>query len=120
MHFLLYTCVLQRVSIKQIKLHPWFLKNLPRELTETHQAIYYRRENSTFSLQSVEEIMKIVEEAKKPSPVARSVGAFGWGAEEDGDEKEEAPNKGEDKGEWEKGEEDEYEKTVKEVQAWKI
>ncbi|KAM7251350.1 hypothetical protein ACFE04_023233 [Oxalis oulophora] len=61
-----------RISIKEIKIHPWFLKNLPRELTEAAQAIYYRKENPTFSLQSVAEITKIVEEAKIPPPVSRS------------------------------------------------
>lgn len=66
--------------------------------------------------------MKIVEDAKKPPSVSRSVGPFGWGAEEDGDEKEEASHEeeGEEEEEEEEEEEDEYEKTVKEVQAWKI
>lgn len=80
---------------------------MPRELTEPAQAIYYRKENPTFSLQSVEEITKIVEEAKVPPSVSRSIGGFGWGGEEDGDEKEE---------ETDADEEDEYEKTVKEAQ----
>ncbi|KAL9275452.1 Serine/threonine-protein kinase SAPK7-like protein [Drosera capensis] len=102
----------RRITIKEIKSHPWFLKNLPRELTEPAQAIYYRKENPAFSLQSVDEIMKIVEEAKKP-PRTHSIGRrFGWGGEEDGDEKEE----GEADAEGEE-DEDEYEKTVKEVQA---
>ncbi|KAK4740978.1 hypothetical protein SAY87_024566 [Trapa incisa] len=34
----------KRISIKEIKSHPWFLKNLPRELTEAAQAVYYRKE----------------------------------------------------------------------------
>ncbi|OMP01608.1 hypothetical protein COLO4_11768 [Corchorus olitorius] len=99
----------RRISIKDIKSHPWFLKNLPRELTEAAQAVYYRKENPTFSLQTVEEIMKIVEEAKAAPPVSRSIGGFGWGGEEDGDLKEEDVE--------EEEEEDEYEKTVKEVHA---
>ena len=57
------------------------MKNLPRELTEPAQAIYYRKENPTFSLQSVEEITKIVEKAKVPPPVSRSIGGFGWGGD---------------------------------------
>ncbi|XP_034214496.1 serine/threonine-protein kinase SRK2A isoform X2 [Prunus dulcis] len=97
----------RRITIKEIKNHPWFLKNLPRELTEAAQTIYYRKENPTFSLQSTDDIMKIVEEAKIPPPVSRSIGSFGWG-EEDGDTKEEV--EGEE-------EEDEYEKTVKEIHA---
>ncbi|TXG53760.1 hypothetical protein EZV62_019016 [Acer yangbiense] len=103
--------VSQRITIKDIKTHPWFLKNLPRELTEPAQAIYYKKENPTFSLQSVEEIMKIVEDAKVPPPVSRSIGGFGWGGEEDGDEKEEEEEEDAEE------EEDEYEKRVKEAQA---
>ncbi|MBA0631554.1 hypothetical protein Godav_000418 [Gossypium davidsonii] len=98
----------RRISIKDIKSHPWFLKNLPRELTEAAQAAYYRKENPTFSLQSVDEIMKIVEEAKVAPPVLRSIGGFGWGGEEDGDAREEDTEQEEEE------EEDEYEKTVKE------
>jgi serine/threonine-protein kinase SRK2 len=97
----------QRITIKEIKNHPWFLKNLPRELTEAAQTVYYRKENPTFSLQSVEDIMKIVEEAKNPPPVSRSVGGFGWGGEEDDDAKDDDVE-GEE-------EEDEYEKRVKEA-----
>ncbi|KAE9595114.1 hypothetical protein Lal_00041410 [Lupinus albus] len=100
----------RRVTIKEIKSHPWFLKNLPRELTEMAQAVYYRKENPTFSLQSIEDIMNIVEEAKTPPPVSQSIGGFGWGGEEEeeDDETKEAA---------EAGEEDEYEKRVKEAQA---
>ncbi|XP_042476426.1 serine/threonine-protein kinase SRK2A-like isoform X2 [Macadamia integrifolia] len=103
----------KRITIKEIKSHPWFLKNLPRELTETAQAIYYQRENPnnpSYSLQTVEEIMKIVGEARTPPPVSRSVGGFGWGGEED-----EEDGKLEDDSEEE--EEDEYDKRVKEVHA---
>ncbi|KAH1072307.1 hypothetical protein J1N35_024635 [Gossypium stocksii] len=103
----------RRISIKDIKSHPWFLKNLPRELTEAAQAAYYRKENPTFSLQSVDEIMKIVEEAKVAPRVSRSIGGFGWGGEEDGDAKEEDAEEEVE----EEDEEDEYEKTVKEVHA---
>ncbi|KAL4654793.1 hypothetical protein ACB092_01G405500 [Castanea dentata] len=100
----------RRITIKEIKSHPWFLKNLPRELTEPAQAMYYKKENPSFSLQSVQDITKIVEEARIPPPASRSVGGFGWGGEEDGDAKEEdtAPE--------EEEEEDEYEKKVKEAQ----
>ncbi|CAL5438898.1 unnamed protein product [Camellia sinensis] len=98
----------ERISIKEIKSHPWFLKNLPRELTEAAQAMYYRKENPSFSVQSVEDIMKIVEEAKSPPPISRSIGGFGWGGEEDEIKEEE---------EVEAEEEDEYEKAVKQAHA---
>ncbi|XP_043709920.1 serine/threonine-protein kinase SRK2A-like isoform X2 [Telopea speciosissima] len=100
----------KRITIKEIKSHPWFLKNLPRELTETAQAIYYQRDNPSYSLQTVEEIMKIVGEARSPPPVSRSVGGFGWGGEEDEDGKVE-------EGDVEEDGEDEYDKRVKEVHA---
>ncbi|KAJ9158922.1 hypothetical protein P3X46_024465 [Hevea brasiliensis] len=101
----------RRITIKEIKSHPWFLTNLPRELTEAAQAMYYRRGNNTFSLQNDEEIMKIVEEAKVPPSVSRSIGGFGWGGEEDGDGKEDDTEAEEEE------EEDEYDKRVKEAQA---
>ncbi|XP_019171847.1 PREDICTED: serine/threonine-protein kinase SRK2A [Ipomoea nil] len=97
----------RRITIKDIKTQPWFMKNLPRELTEVAQAAYYRRENPTSSLQSVEDIMKIVKEAKTPPPASRSIGGFGWGGEED-EEKEE-------KEEDVEAEEDEYDRQVKQA-----
>ncbi|KAI4318798.1 hypothetical protein MLD38_032465 [Melastoma candidum] len=104
----------RRITIKEIKSHPWFLKNLPRELTEMAQAVYYKKGNSSVCLQSDEEIMKILEEAKIPPVATESVGGFGWGGEEDQEEDQEA--KGDEAGR-EAAEEDEYEKTVKEAQA---
>ncbi|WZZ80034.1 hypothetical protein YC2023_100606 [Brassica napus] len=98
---------LKRINIAEIKKHPWFVKNLPRELTETAQAAYFRKENPTFSLQTAEEIMKILDDAKTPPHVSRSIGGFGWGDEE-GKEDEEV-----DEEEVVEDEEDEYDKTVK-------
>ncbi|PWA80599.1 Protein kinase, catalytic domain-containing protein [Artemisia annua] len=49
---------------------------------ESTQTNYYQRDNPTFSLQSVDEITKIVTEARNPPPSSRSVGYFGisvWG-----------------------------------------
>ncbi|GJT75351.1 serine/threonine-protein kinase SRK2A-like protein [Tanacetum coccineum] len=103
----------RRINLKDIKSHPWFLKNLPRELTEAAQAVYYRNENPTFSPQSVEDIMKIVEEARSPPAASRSIGGFGWGQEEDDDDdKEEGENEAEGEAE---DDEDEYDKRVKEA-----
>ncbi|CAA2984485.1 serine threonine- kinase SRK2A [Olea europaea subsp. europaea] len=105
----------RRTSIKDIKTHPWFLKNLPRELNDAAQAAYYRRENPTYSLQSAEDVLKIVEEAKTPAPVSRSVGGFGWGGIEDEDKEDEEEELEEE--EEEEEEEDEYDKQVKAVHA---
>ncbi|KAM7478855.1 hypothetical protein LguiA_027068 [Lonicera macranthoides] len=99
----------RRVTIKEIKNHPWFLKNLPRELTEAAQVVYYRKENPTFSLQSEEDIMNIVKEAKTPPPVSRSISGFGWREEDEDEEKEEQEVVVEVE------DEDEYDKRVKEV-----
>lgn len=101
---------MQRITLKEIKNHPWFLKNLPRELTESAQAVYYQRENPSFSLQSVEEIMKIVGEARNPPPSSRTVKNFGWGAEEGEEDIDDELEEDDD-------EEDEYDKRVKEVHA---
>lgn len=109
--------MLQRINIKEIKSHPWFLKNLPRELTEARQAMYYQRDNpSLSSLQSIDEIMKIVSEARKPPQVSRPVAGFRWGGEEDEGKEEEVEEAVEDE-EVEEEEEDYYEMQVKQVHA---
>ncbi|KAK9162004.1 hypothetical protein Syun_002906 [Stephania yunnanensis] len=104
---------MERISLKDIKNHPWFLKNLPRELTESAQALYYRKDNPSFSVQTVEEIMKIVAEARNP-PSARSKGTFGWGGEDDDDDEDDEK---EEEDVEEDYEDDEYDKTVKAVHA---
>eukprot|EP00262_Sarcandra_glabra_P022179 TRINITY_DN9712_c0_g4_i1.p1 TRINITY_DN9712_c0_g4~~TRINITY_DN9712_c0_g4_i1.p1 ORF type:complete len:356 (-),score=46.55 TRINITY_DN9712_c0_g4_i1:403-1470(-) len=102
----------KRITLKEIKSHAWFLKNLPRELTEAAQVIYYnKRENPTYSVQSIEDIMKIVGEARSPPPSSKSVSSFGWGGEEDEDELEKDDEEEDD------DDEDEYDKRVKEVHA---
>lgn len=49
-------CFLAMNYTKRNKSHPWFVKNLPRELTEVAQNAYYQKETPTFSPQSVEEM----------------------------------------------------------------
>ncbi|WOL03548.1 serine/threonine-protein kinase SAPK7 [Canna indica] len=100
----------KRITIREIKSHPWFLKNLPRELTEKAQAMYYRMASinaPTYSLQSVEDVMRIVKEARIPPKP--SVSGDGSTDDESGDE--------EGKEDVEREEEDEYDKRVKEVHA---
>uniref|UniRef100_A0A0A9FAL7 Uncharacterized protein n=1 Tax=Arundo donax TaxID=35708 RepID=A0A0A9FAL7_ARUDO len=106
-----FTNVLQRITMKEIKNHPWFLKNLPRELTETAQEMYYRRDNRvpSYSDQNSEEIMKIVQEGRTMPKSSRS--GYGWSNEcSDEEEEEHRPEENEE-------EEDEYDKRVKEVHA---
>ncbi|CAK7328557.1 unnamed protein product [Dovyalis caffra] len=102
----------RRISLTEIKSHPWFLKNLPKELNESSQAIYYQRDNPSFSLQTVDEIMKLVAEARQPPPSSRSVKGFGWEVDEDEDEEDIDAEVVEDD-----DDEDEYDKRVKEVHA---
>ncbi|OAY33350.1 serine/threonine-protein kinase SRK2A [Manihot esculenta] len=105
----------RRITIKEIKSHPWFLKSLPKELTESSQAIYYQRDNpSYYSVQSEEEIMKIVSEAKTRTPTSAPVKGFGWGGAEDEENEEIDEEVDEDEDE---DDEDEYDKRVKEAQA---
>lgn len=111
---------IKRITISELKKHPWFLKNLPRELTETAQSVYYKRDNSapTYSLQSVDDIMKIVKEARNPPPSTTPVP--GWAEEDEEDEakyEKSEEEKAAEEEEEEEEEEDEYDKHVKEVQA---
>ncbi|RDY03538.1 Serine/threonine-protein kinase SAPK7, partial [Mucuna pruriens] len=53
-----------RITMKEIKSHPWFLKDLPKELQEGAQDVYYSEENTKSLLQSIDEIMNIINEAK--------------------------------------------------------
>ncbi|XP_039126230.1 serine/threonine-protein kinase SAPK2 [Dioscorea cayenensis subsp. rotundata] len=61
----------QRITIQDIKNHPWFVKNLPIELTDEYQANVRSIDANTPS-QSMEEIMSILQEARKPGDVQRS------------------------------------------------
>lgn len=92
---------------------------MPRELTETAQAAYYRRDNAapTFSLQSIEAISKIIEEAKTIPKASRSVSGYGWAEESDEEEGEENREEGGGGEDDDDDDEDEYDKTVKEVHA---
>ncbi|XP_038904211.1 serine/threonine-protein kinase SRK2H-like isoform X2 [Benincasa hispida] len=101
----------RRISIEEIKRHPWFLAKLPWELTKRVQLIFLMRENQTFSHQSVEEIMKIVGEARKQLPQSlTTIMGYRSKTEED-DEKEEEDEEDEDEEEEveEEKEDEEYE-----------
>ncbi|KAK4410279.1 Serine/threonine-protein kinase SAPK7 [Sesamum angolense] len=64
------------------------------------------------TISSIDEIMKIVSEARNPPPSSRPVPGFGWGGEE-----EEEENKEDEEAVEEEEEEDEYEKQVKQAHA---
>lgn len=101
---------IQRIRIQEIKSHPWFLKKLPTELKDAAQAVYYRRENPTYSLQSVEQIMRIVDEAKIAPSAWRSFRGFGWGGKEEETDEDDI-----DEDDIDEEDEDEYEKLVNSV-----
>ncbi|TKW23701.1 hypothetical protein SEVIR_3G004100v4 [Setaria viridis] len=122
----------KRITMSEIKSHPWFLKNLPRELKEEAQAAYYSRRGggdasagaggsatsnnapaATFSAQSVEDIMRIVQEAQTVPRPARPVAGYGWGAASD-DEQYDDDDDAQDQ---EEEEEDDYDRTVRQVHA---
>ncbi|KAK8946947.1 Serine/threonine-protein kinase SAPK7 [Platanthera zijinensis] len=81
----------RRITVNEIKRHPWFLKNLPRELTEASQAVYYRRDAASapiYSLQAVDDIMKVVREARIRAPSSKSSPGYAW-ADDDTEEEDE-------------------------------
>ncbi|CAL5187701.1 unnamed protein product [Lathyrus oleraceus] len=63
----------KRIMMLEIKQHPWFRKNLPRELVEGDRKWYKKTENEQMPRQSVEEITKIVREAMIPCSCALDV-----------------------------------------------
>ncbi|KAK8483368.1 hypothetical protein V6N13_097616 [Hibiscus sabdariffa] len=63
----------RRISIPEIKQHAWFLKNLPKELIEIEKTNFADSERDQPS-QSVEEIMRIIQEAKTAPAEGAKVG----------------------------------------------
>lgn len=57
---------LKRITIPEIKQHPWFLKNLPKELVDIENTNYAESARDQPS-QSIEEIMRIIKEAQTPA-----------------------------------------------------
>lgn len=54
---------MQRITIREIKKHPWFLKNLAEESGGGAEQNYEENEKAC---QSIEEVISIIEEARKP------------------------------------------------------
>ncbi|CAN1259046.1 Serine/threonine-protein kinase SAPK3 [Linum perenne] len=61
----------KRITIPEIKQLPWFLKNLPKELIEIEKTNYSGGAEGDQPSQSVDEIMRIIEEAKVPGEGAK-------------------------------------------------
>ncbi|XP_070681976.1 serine/threonine-protein kinase SAPK2 isoform X1 [Malus domestica] len=56
----------KRITIPEIKNHPWFLKNLPVEMMEGGS---WQCKDINYPSQSLEEVMYIIQEARKPLSV---------------------------------------------------
>lgn len=72
----------KRITIPEIKQHPWFLKNLPKELVEIEKTTYKEKESEQLT-QSVEEAMRIIQEAKTPGERAKVSGQGAAGTSDD-------------------------------------
>lgn len=72
----------KRISIKEIMNHPWFLKNLPRELKEWADASSPYHDDASNPPQPIDAILKILEEAKIPLPTPKNLEAF-WPDEDE-------------------------------------
>ncbi|CAN0842437.1 Serine/threonine-protein kinase SAPK3 [Linum grandiflorum] len=57
----------KRITIPEIKQHPWFFKNLPKELVEIEKS----KNSAVKQAQSVEEIMRIIDDAKIPGKASK-------------------------------------------------
>lgn len=75
----------KRITIPEIKQNPWFLKNLPKEIIEAEKKNYEEAQKDQPS-QSVEEIMRIVQEARMPGQGSKGGGLAGGGGSMDGED----------------------------------
>lgn len=74
----------KRITVPEIKQHPWFLKNLPEELIEGEKT-NYEEINQARPVQSVEEIERVIQEAKIPGEGPKGEEGPGVGGLLDGD-----------------------------------
>lgn len=65
----------KRITIPEIKKHPWFLKNLPDEFMEGEEAIQMKNTND-YPAQTVEEALAIIQEARKPAEGPKAGGGL--------------------------------------------
>ncbi|OAY57581.1 serine/threonine-protein kinase SAPK2 isoform X1 [Manihot esculenta] len=63
----------KRITIPEIKNHPWFLKNLPLELMERGS---WQSNDVNNPSQSIEEVLSIIQEARKPVELPKTVDDF--------------------------------------------
>ncbi|CAN4106769.1 unnamed protein product [Withania somnifera] len=66
----------KRISIEEIKKHPWFLKNLAKEFMEGEEASLVQVNGGEKPLQSIEEALAIIQEARKPAEGSNASDSF--------------------------------------------
>ncbi|KAK9990294.1 hypothetical protein SO802_025279 [Lithocarpus litseifolius] len=69
----------KRITIPEIKKHPWLLKNLPAEFMDENEG-NWQNDKENDSSQSIEEILSIVQEARKPAEGPKFGGSFVGGS----------------------------------------
>lgn len=62
---------MKRITIPEIKKHPWFLKNCPKDLIEGEKTNYGEKYSDKL-VQSEEEIMRTIEEARTPREATKA------------------------------------------------
>ncbi|GLJ30697.1 hypothetical protein SUGI_0608220 [Cryptomeria japonica] len=69
-----------RISIPDIRNHEWFLKNLPEDLVDAADTSDNQFDDLDQQQQSVEEIMRIIAEARIPAPGVGGIGHYFGGS----------------------------------------
>lgn len=87
--------MLKRITISEIKQHLWFRKNLPREIIESERRGYEETQKDQPN-QSVEEIMRIVQEARTKIQTSEQAGTGSSSDALHGDETNEEVNVNDD------------------------
>ncbi|KAL0913807.1 hypothetical protein M5K25_017296 [Dendrobium thyrsiflorum] len=88
----IYIFFFKRITIPEIKKNPWFLKNLPRELADA--TLNFEKGYGDNEIQSVEEIMRIIQEAKTPGVASQSVDQSASGLDDTDADTEEVDDSG--------------------------
>lgn len=78
----------QRITISEIKRHPWFLKNLPVEFMDDGSGLLQNETVGNSVQQSGEEILAIVQEARTPGDDVQRMGGLLFGGSMDFDDME--------------------------------
>nr|KAJ0207401.1 hypothetical protein LSAT_V11C500245160 [Lactuca sativa] len=69
----------KRITIAEIKKHPWFMKNMPAEFTDEEESGVEVMKANT-ELQSIEQVISIIQEARKGGMSGKQEGQFVGGS----------------------------------------